>query len=345
MSRDRRCARRAAGRRRRPGPAQRRQPLRPADLRRPAARRLGGARAAPSPGRGRAPTPPPARRWPAPSPRVPDGAVVLLDGLVACGVPEVVVPAGAPAAAGRAGAPAARRRGGRAARRWPPSSGRPCTPRRRGRRPARGRRAGWSTAHGLPPDRVHVAAPGIDPAPPAAGTDGARRPAVRRRRSPRPRARTCWSTPSPLATDRPALDAATCVGPLRRDPGVRRRGCGARSQRHGLERPGPADRPAAPAPALDATRTPPPTCWCCRPAPRPTAWSSPRRWPGACRCSPRPSAGCPRRSAATRRRRRARASWCHRITRLRWPPDCAAGSMSRIFGRGCGSPPGSGATR
>ncbi len=109
---------------------------------------------------------------------LPDGTVVLLDGLVACGVPEIVVPeAGrlrlavlvhlplgdetglAPEVA--AGLDAAERAVLRAA-------------------PAVVATSDWAVRrlvshHGLAPERVHVAAPGADIAPLAPGTDGVSR--------------------------------------------------------------------------------------------------------------------------------------------------------------------------
>jgi glycosyltransferase involved in cell wall biosynthesis len=109
---------------------------------------------------------------------VPDGATVLLDGLVACPAPEVVAPASdrlrlvvlahlpladetglAPAVA--AELDAAERRSLRAAAAVIATSG-------------------WAARrlvdhHRLPADRVHVAAPGVDAAPLAPGTDGASR--------------------------------------------------------------------------------------------------------------------------------------------------------------------------
>ncbi|WP_189857677.1 glycosyltransferase family 4 protein [Streptomyces poonensis] len=109
---------------------------------------------------------------------LPDGAVVLLDGLVACGVPEIVVPeAGrlslavlvhlplgdetglAPGVA--AGLDAAERTVLRAV-------------------PAVIATSDWAVRrlvshHGLAPERVHVAAPGADIAPLASGTDGVSR--------------------------------------------------------------------------------------------------------------------------------------------------------------------------
>jgi glycosyltransferase involved in cell wall biosynthesis len=107
---------------------------------------------------------------------VADGAVVLLDGLVACGVPEVVVPearrltlvvlvhlplgdeVGAPHAAELT---ALERETLRAV------SGVVAT-------------SAWAARriverHGLASERVHVATPGVDPAPLATGTDGASR--------------------------------------------------------------------------------------------------------------------------------------------------------------------------
>jgi glycosyltransferase involved in cell wall biosynthesis len=107
---------------------------------------------------------------------VPDRAVVLLDGLVACAAPEVVGPEsdrlslallvhlplgdekGLPPDAA-AELDAGERRVLRAAAAVVATSG-------------------WAAGrlvehHGLPPHRVHVAAPGVDPAPLAAGTDGA----------------------------------------------------------------------------------------------------------------------------------------------------------------------------
>lgn len=109
---------------------------------------------------------------------VPDGAVVLIDGLVACGVPDVVVPqarrlalvvlvhlplgdevgAGPGSAAGLAALERETLHAASAV--VAPSS--------------------WAARrivaqHELPADRVHIAAPGTDPAPLAPGTDGASR--------------------------------------------------------------------------------------------------------------------------------------------------------------------------
>ncbi|MHA6796185.1 glycosyltransferase family 4 protein [Pseudonocardia bannensis] len=109
---------------------------------------------------------------------VPDGAVVLVDGLVACGVPDVVVPAarrlrlvvlvhlplGDEVGAGPAPAAelaALERETLHAASAVVATS--PWAARR------------LVAQHGLGTDRVHVAAPGTDPAPLAPGTDGASR--------------------------------------------------------------------------------------------------------------------------------------------------------------------------
>ncbi|MFF0461907.1 glycosyltransferase family 4 protein [Streptomyces mexicanus] len=108
--------------------------------------------------------------------QVPDGAVVLLDGLVACGVPEIVVPEAARLRAAvlvhlplgdetglapdvAAGLDARERQVLRAM-------------------PATVATSRWAadrlvSHHGLDPGRVHVAAPGTDIAPLAPGTDGA----------------------------------------------------------------------------------------------------------------------------------------------------------------------------
>jgi glycosyltransferase involved in cell wall biosynthesis len=103
---------------------------------------------------------------------VPTGAVVLVDGLVACGVPEVVVPAARRLVLvvlvhlplrDEAGAPralAALERETLVAARGVVATS-PWAARR------------LVALHGLDADRVAVAAPGVDPAPLAPGTDGA----------------------------------------------------------------------------------------------------------------------------------------------------------------------------
>lgn len=158
--------------------------------------------------------------WPRPGPTaraalgaaldgLPDGAVVLLDGLVACGVPEVVVPRAdrlrlvvlvhlplgeeAPELAPAEGAVL------RAVDAVVATS--PWTARR------------IAAVHGLDAARVHVAAPGVDPAPPARGSGGTHLLSV--------------GSITPTKGHDVLVDALatvegrwTCdlVGPLRRDP-------------------------------------------------------------------------------------------------------------------------------
>ena len=169
---------RDAGRRRRPGRAERRQRLRPPALPGPARLRLAGPRARRRRCAGPGPEPTPARNWPGRCAELPDGTVVLLDGLVACGVPEIVVPEAdrlrlavlvhLPLGDETGLDPAGRRS-------WTPWSGRRCGPSR-----AVVATSDWAVRrlvahHGLAPDRVHVAAPGADIAPLASGTDGVSR--------------------------------------------------------------------------------------------------------------------------------------------------------------------------
>jgi glycosyltransferase involved in cell wall biosynthesis len=103
---------------------------------------------------------------------VPDGGVVLLDGLVACGVPDVIVPEAArlrlvvlvhlPLGEERGAAPeldAREREALHAAAAVVATS--TWTARR------------LVEHHGLPAERVHVVVPGADPAPLAPGSDGA----------------------------------------------------------------------------------------------------------------------------------------------------------------------------
>lgn len=149
---------------------------------------------------------------------MPDRTVVLLDGLVACGVPEVVVPqAGrlrlavmmhlplgdelglAPAVA--ADLDARERETLRAVDAVVATS--PWAARR------------MVEHHGMPADRVHVVPPGTDPAPLATGTDGASR-------------LLCVGSVTPtkgqdllveaLAAVADLAWSCVCVGPLHRDP-------------------------------------------------------------------------------------------------------------------------------
>jgi glycosyltransferase involved in cell wall biosynthesis len=163
---------------------------------------------------------------------LPDGAVVLLDGLVACGVPEVVVPhAGRlelvvlvhlplgdevmPVPASAAELAALERRTLQAASAVVTTS--PWAARR------------LVARHGLGAARVHVATPGVEPAPLAPGTDGATRllcvGAVTATKG------------QDLLVEALALAAdlkwrCDLVGPLRRDPAH------VAAVRHGIERHG-----------------------------------------------------------------------------------------------------------
>ena len=112
-----------------------------------------------------------------------------------------------------------------------------------------------------PRTRVHVAAPGVDPAPPAPGSrDGGRLLCVAP--SSRTRARTCWSPRWPRSPTCPG--AASASGP---STATRRFVAGLRRQR----RRGRPRRPArAPRPADRRRARPPPT-------PRPTCSCSPSR--------------------------------------------------------------------
>jgi glycosyltransferase involved in cell wall biosynthesis len=110
--------------------------------------------------------------------QLPDGAVVLLDGIVACGVPEVVVPeAERLRMAVLVHLPLGDETG------LAPEAAAELDVRERAvlrAVPAVIATSDWAVRrlvshHGLAPDRVHVAAPGADIAPLASGTDGVSR--------------------------------------------------------------------------------------------------------------------------------------------------------------------------
>ncbi len=218
--------------------------------------------------------------------RIPDAAVVLLDGLIASAAPEALVPQA--------------RRLRQVVLVHMPLGHRPPEDEARAVR-AREREvlaaaaavvttSAWTRRrlaelYALPADRVHVAEPGVDAACLAPGTAAGD-------------TLLCVAAVTPdkghdVLLDGLAMAAdlswhCACVGSLVRDPtfadGVRRAtlirgwatGCASRDR----------------APAVGSTaRTPPRTCSCSPHTPRPTAWWSPRPWPGACRCSLPRSAG------------------------------------------------------
>lgn len=149
---------------------------------------------------------------------LPDGAVVLLDGIVACGVPEIVVPhtrrlrtavlvhlpladeTGLDPAEARA-LDALERETLQAAAAVVATS------------PWAGRRI--AERHALPPGRVHVVTPGTDPAPLAPGTDGVTRLLCVASLTPRKGHDVLVEALAAVA-DLPW--SCRCVGPLGRDP-------------------------------------------------------------------------------------------------------------------------------
>jgi glycosyltransferase involved in cell wall biosynthesis len=175
-----------------------------------------------------------AGRWPTPSTKarvalsqtlgeIPDGSVVLIDGLVACGVPEVVVPQARRLRlvvvlhlqlADETGLPAERAAGLD----------------RREREVLKASTAVVATSewaarraiahHGLDPRRVRTAPPGTDPAPLAAGTESGNRllclASVTQRKG-----HDVLAEALANLSDLPWT--CTCVGSLRRDPGHARR--------------------------------------------------------------------------------------------------------------------------
>lgn len=173
-------------------------------------------------------------RWPTPSTKarvalsqtlgeIPDGAVVLIDGLVACGVPEVVVPQARRLRlvvvlhlqlADETGLPLERAAGLD----------------RREREVLRAATAVVATSewaarraiahHGLDPRRVRTAPPGTDPAPLAAGTESGNRLLCLASVTQRKGHDVLADALSNLA-DLPWT--CVCVGSLRRDPGHARR--------------------------------------------------------------------------------------------------------------------------
>jgi len=112
-----------------------------------------------------------------------------------------------------------------------------------------------------------------------------------------------------------------CVGPLDRDPGfvdgLRRR----------AETDGLADRirfAGARSPVSSTGNMPPPTWWFMRPTPRRSAWSSSRPWPADYRSSPPPLVAC-RMLSVTRLMGGVLAFWCRPGTRTHSASPCPAG--------------------
>ena len=200
---------------------------------------------------------------------IPDGAVVLLDGLVASTAPEVLVPQasrlrlvvlvhmplGLRPAADRADKIRAWESAVLAAAAAVVTT------------------SAWTRRrllelYQLPADRLHVARPGVDAAELATGTAaGAALLCV---------AAVTFDKGHDVLLD--ALAAISelswqcvCVGSLDRDPAfVQRRPPPLTATRAG--RPRASSRGRGPEPSSTAA-TPPPTCWCWRPVPRRTAWS------------------------------------------------------------------------
>ncbi|MEU8121459.1 glycosyltransferase family 4 protein [Spirillospora sp. NPDC049024] len=145
---------------------------------------------------------------------LPDGSVVLMDGLVACGVPEVVVPeAGRLRLAVLVHLPLADEPGqadlNAGERKVLEAAGAVIAT------------SPWArdhlvAHHGLEPSRVHAVAPGTDPAPLASGTDGAARLLCVASVTPRKGHDVLVEA---LATVAHLSWHCECVGPLGRDAG------------------------------------------------------------------------------------------------------------------------------
>ncbi|MDN3025288.1 glycosyltransferase family 4 protein [Streptomyces sp. S.PB5] len=149
---------------------------------------------------------------------LPDGTVVLMDGLVACGVPEIVVPE-------------AERLGIAVLVHLPLGDETGLEPLLAAELDAKERTvlravpaviatSDWAVRrlvshHGLAPDRVHVAAPGADIAPPAPGTDGVSRLLCVAAVTPRKGQHRLVEA---LAAVRDLPWSCSCVGGLGQDP-------------------------------------------------------------------------------------------------------------------------------
>ena len=149
---------------------------------------------------------------------LPDGTVVLLDGLVACGVPEIIVPeAERLSLAVLVHLPLGDERG------LPPAVAAELDARERTTLRAVSAvvaTSDWAVRrlvahHGLAPERVHVAAPGADIAPLAPGTDGVSRLLCVAAVTPRKGQHRLVEALA-AATDLPW--SCVCVGSLTQDP-------------------------------------------------------------------------------------------------------------------------------
>ena len=210
--------------------------------------------------------------------RIPDGAVVLLDGLVACAAPAVLV------------GQATRLRqvvlvhmplGDRRERDVLASATAVVTT-------SAWTRRRLAELHGLPLDKVHVAEPGVDAAAVGPGSDAGA-------------ALLCVAAVTPGKGHDVMLDAfatttdlswrLACVGSLDRDPAFAESVQRAARQGRSATACGSWDHARG---RSSTARTPARTCSCSRRTPRPTAWSSRRPWRAGCRCSSPTSAGWPR---------------------------------------------------
>ena len=301
--------------RRRPGPAERRQHLRPAALRAALAALGWEVHEHAVPGAWPRPDAASRRpRWRRCCARLPDGAVVLLDGLVASPVPRCWCRR-------RTGCgwwccvhmPLGRRR--TAAERCARASGGAAgASRRRDHQPV-DPATGCSSTYALRPGRGRTSPrPGSTPPPASRGTPTGGELLCVGGGDRRPRATTC--SLAALAASPDLAWCCTCVGTLERDPAFvdRLRAPGRRARDRG---PGAASPGALGGAALDAAyaaRRPAGAAVARR---RPTGWSSPRRWPAASRCSRPGSAALPGGAGPGTPTGGVPGSWCRPTTRSR----------------------------
>ena len=218
---------------------------------------------------------------------LPDGAAVLLDGLVAADRARRPRPPRS--------APASRRAGPHAGRRPRPGSPRARTrdpgPGRRGRRPpAPGAAGAWSICTGSPP--TGCTWPGRGSTRPRSRPDrGTGRRCSASRPSPPTRDTTCWCGrwPSSPTCRGPAPASARSIGTPPSSIS-----CDSRCGRPGSPTGSTSSEPR-PGRDLDAPLRVERICSCSPHAGRPTAWWSPRHWPAACPWWPPRWTACRRR--------------------------------------------------